>query len=68
VAGGSPGVVIGIWASAHMSDQPDNLVLIPLRHMDENVDRLRDDMRDVKERLRLLEGIERRFDLTDASS
>ncbi len=38
-----------------MSDQPDNLVLVYLRRLDEKVDGLRLDMREVKERLGILE-------------
>ncbi len=38
-----------------MSDEPDNIVLRYLRRMDEKIDGLRDDMREVKTRLGLLE-------------
>ena len=33
-----------------MSDQPDNLILVLLRRMDEKLDRLGDDMHDIKVR------------------
>ena len=64
-----------------MSGEPDNIVLIYLRRLDEKVDRLLDEMRDVKGRLTGVEEnlaavhrridlridrIERRLDLTDA--
>ena len=49
-----------------MSDEPDSLILRYLRRLAEQVDGLRDDMREVKERLGLLEGgqasISRRVD------
>ena len=49
-----------------MADEPDNLILTFLRRMDAKIDRLGDDMRDVKLRLTNLEeafvGMQRRFD------
>jgi predicted nuclease with TOPRIM domain len=39
-----------------MSDAPDNLILVYLRRLDEKLDRLGDDMRDVKARLTSLES------------
>lgn len=39
-----------------MSDGPDNPVLVYLRRLDTKVDGLTEDMRDVKERLGLLEA------------
>ena len=39
-----------------MADSPDNLVLALLRKLDAKVDRLGEDMREVKTRLGLLEG------------
>jgi predicted nucleic acid-binding Zn-ribbon protein len=39
-----------------MSGEPEDLVLRYLRRIDEKVDSLRDDMRDVKQRLTSLEG------------
>lgn len=38
-----------------MSDAPDNMVLAFLRRLDEKVDRVSDDMREVKGRLGILE-------------
>ncbi|WP_343577649.1 hypothetical protein [Mycobacterium sp.] len=38
-----------------MSDQPENLMLIYLRRLDEKMDRLAEDMREVKLRLTALE-------------
>ncbi|MGD9883570.1 MAG: hypothetical protein AB7F22_04785 [Reyranella sp.] len=38
-----------------MTDEPINLILTRLNRIDENVTRLRDDMRDVKARLTSLE-------------
>lgn len=38
-----------------MSDQPDNLMLVYLRRLDEKIDRLAEDMREVKLRLTALE-------------
>ena len=38
-----------------MADDPDNLILRYLRRLDEKVDRLLDDMREVKQRLVVLE-------------
>lgn len=40
-----------------MVDEPDSLVLRYLRRIDEKVDRLSDDMREVKQRLGSLEEI-----------
>lgn len=49
-----------------MADEPDNLVLRYLRRIDEKMDRLVDDMRDVKVRLTSVEeglvGVQRRID------
>jgi archaellum component FlaC len=49
-----------------MSDQPDNLVLTFLRRLDGKIDRLTDDMHDVKVRLTNVEenlaGVNRRLD------
>jgi hypothetical protein len=38
-----------------MSEGPDNIVLVYLRRIDEKVDRLIDDMREVKTRIGILE-------------
>ena len=38
-----------------MADEPDNLVVRYLRRLDEKVDRLLDDMREVKQRLSSVE-------------
>ncbi|MGC8731760.1 MAG: hypothetical protein ACP5RC_05830 [Halothiobacillaceae bacterium] len=38
-----------------MSDQPENLMLVYLRRLDEKMDRLAEDMREVKLRLTALE-------------
>ena len=38
-----------------MTDEPDNIVLVYLRRIDEKVDALRDDMQEVKTRLGILE-------------
>ena len=38
-----------------MSDQPENLMLVYLRRLDEKIDRLAEDMREVKLRLTALE-------------
>jgi hypothetical protein len=52
-----------------MSDQPGNLMLIYLRRLDGKMDKLIDDMLEVKERLEHLEGqyasISRRVDSLD---
>jgi hypothetical protein len=52
-----------------MSDQPENIVLIFLRRLDAKLDKLADDMLEVKERLGHLEGqyasISRRVDSLD---
>ena len=49
-----------------MTDEPDNLVLVYLRRIDEKVDGLRDDVRDLKVRMTSLEegivGVQRRID------
>uniref|UniRef100_Q07NL8 Uncharacterized protein n=1 Tax=Rhodopseudomonas palustris (strain BisA53) TaxID=316055 RepID=Q07NL8_RHOP5 len=49
-----------------MVDEPDNIVLVYLRRMDEKLDRLSDDMRDVKVRITAVEegvaGVNRRLD------
>tara|TARA_R110002110_G_scaffold12692_15_gene60225 strand:+ start:3271 stop:3477 length:207 start_codon:yes stop_codon:yes gene_type:complete len=39
-----------------MAESPDNLVLTYLRRIDEKVDRLAEDMREVKSRLGILES------------
>ena len=39
-----------------MSELPDNIVLVYLRRIDEKVDALREDMREVKSRLGILES------------
>lgn len=38
-----------------MSDQPDNLILVYLRRIDEKLDRARDDLQDVTRRLTAVE-------------
>lgn len=52
-----------------VTDQPDNIVLIYLRRLDEKIDRLSDDMREVKQRLGHLEeqnaSMSRRIDRLD---
>ena len=59
-----------------MVDEPDSLVLRYLRRIDEKVDRLSDDMREVKQRLGTLEeglalqghsiaSVSKRLDLVD---
>ena len=49
-----------------MVDEPDNLVLLLLRRLDEKIDRVLDDMRDLKVRVTGLEeglaGVNRRLD------
>ncbi|HEY8565218.1 MAG TPA: hypothetical protein VIL65_06940 [Beijerinckiaceae bacterium] len=49
-----------------MTEQPDNLVLVYLRRLDEKVDRLIDDMHDLKARVTGVEenlaGVHRRLD------
>ena len=49
-----------------MADEPDNLVLVMLRKMDAKLDRLSEDMRDVKVRMTHVEeglaGVNRRLD------
>ncbi|MEX2036775.1 MAG: hypothetical protein WEA28_16465 [Xanthobacteraceae bacterium] len=49
-----------------MADEPDNLVLVYLRRIDEKLDRLSDDVRDLKVRMTALEesvvGVQRRMD------
>jgi predicted nuclease with TOPRIM domain len=49
-----------------MADEPDNLVLQPLRRIDVKVDRIIDDLHDVKVRLSSLDenlaGVHRRMD------
>jgi hypothetical protein len=40
----------------HMSDDPDNLVLVFLRRIDTRLERLAEDMRDVKQRMTSLEA------------
>ncbi len=49
-----------------MADDPDNIVLVYLRRLDEKVDRIVDEMLDVKVRLTAVEeglaGVNRRLD------
>jgi archaellum component FlaC len=49
-----------------VADEPDNLVLVMLRKMDAKLDRLSEDMRDVKVRMTHVEeglaGVNRRLD------
>jgi predicted nucleic acid-binding Zn-ribbon protein len=49
-----------------MVDEPDNIVLMYLRRMDEKLDRLLDDVRDLKVRMTAVEegvaGVNRRLD------
>ncbi|UZE47225.1 hypothetical protein [Rhodopseudomonas sp. P2A-2r] len=49
-----------------MAEEPDNLVLVYLRRLDEKMDRVLDDMRDLKIRVTGLEeglaGVNRRLD------
>jgi archaellum component FlaC len=49
-----------------MTEEPDSLVLVLLRRLDEKMDRVLDDMRDVKVRVTGLEeglaGVNRRLD------
>jgi predicted nuclease with TOPRIM domain len=53
-----------------MTDEPDNLVLQYLRRLDAKVDRVIDDMRDVKVRLTGVEeglaGVNRRIDRVES--
>jgi hypothetical protein len=53
-----------------MSDEPDNLVLRYLRRIDEKLDRLIDEVVDLKHRIGVLEertaNVERRLDRVDA--
>ena len=53
-----------------MTGQPDNLVLVYLRRIDEKIDRLSDEMRDVKVRVTTLEeglaGVNRRLDRVES--
>jgi hypothetical protein len=39
-----------------MSERPDNLVLVYLRGIDEKIDRLTEDVQDLKHRVTSLEG------------
>jgi chromosome condensin MukBEF ATPase and DNA-binding subunit MukB len=52
-----------------MADDPDNLVLVYLRRLDEKVDRIGDDVRELKGRMTALEesvvGVQRRMDRLD---
>ncbi len=52
-----------------MSDEPENLVLVYLRRLDSKMDKLADDMLEVKQRIGHLEGqyasISRRVDSLD---
>jgi phage shock protein A len=49
-----------------MADQPDNLTLVFLRRIDEKIDRLIDDVRELKGRMAAVEenlaGVHRRID------
>ena len=53
-----------------MMPEPDNVVLVYLRRIDEKVDRVIDDVRDLKVRITNLEegqaGIQRRLDRVEA--
>jgi hypothetical protein len=53
-----------------MMSEPDNVVLVYLRRIDEKVDRVIDDLRDIKVRVTNLEegqaGIQRRLDRVEA--
>jgi predicted nucleic acid-binding Zn-ribbon protein len=53
-----------------MADEPDNLVLTYLRRIDAKVDRLTDDVRDLKIRMTAVEeavvGVQRRMDRFEA--
>jgi hypothetical protein len=53
-----------------MMPEPDNVVLVYLRRIDEKVDRVIDDVRDIKLRVTNLEegqaGIQRRLDRVEA--
>ena len=53
-----------------MADEPDNLVPVYLRRIDEKLDRLADDVRDLKVRVTALEesvvGVQRRMDRLEA--
>jgi predicted nucleic acid-binding Zn-ribbon protein len=53
-----------------MADEPDNIVLVYLRRIDEKLDRLTDDVRDLKVRVTALEesvvGVHRRMDRLEA--
>jgi len=52
-----------------MADDPDNIVLVYLRRFDEKLDRVSDDVRELKGRMTALEeavvGIQRRMDRLD---
>lgn len=52
-----------------MADQPDNLILTMLRRMDAKLDRLTDDVADLKRRMSSVEeglaGVNRRLDRLD---
>ena len=52
-----------------MADEPDNLVLVYLRRIDEKLDRVADDVRDLKVRMTAVEesvvGLQRRLDRLD---
>ncbi|MDF2601546.1 MAG: hypothetical protein K0Q54_4369, partial [Methylobacterium brachiatum] len=49
-----------------MVDQPDNLLLVYLRRIDEKVDRLADDVRELKTRMTAVEEHVARVDLSIA--
>lgn len=52
-----------------MADDPDNIVLVYLRRFDEKLDRIGDDVRELKGRMTALEesvvGLQRRMDRLD---
>ena len=58
------------WHYVETMAEPDNIVLTYLRRIDEKVDRVIDDMRDVKVRLTAVEeaivGVNRRVDRIEA--
>ena len=49
-----------------MSDQPDSLVVAYLRRLDANVDRLREDVNDMQQRMTALDCLERHADFVPA--
>ncbi len=52
-----------------MPNEPDNLTLVYLRRLDEKIDRVGDDLRDLKVRMTAVEenlaGVQRRIDRLD---